>query len=315
MRSKIALFTIFFCIVIYSIVYAIVLKTPSESKMSPEKDRIASVDKYISDYFEKVFEKNDLMPNFLNNLIQYTAPTTKLAAVIVEPRNHKHLITVIENMLDIFPDIKIYIFHGKNNKELVKNIQTQHINKIILYNIGVENLNIYSYNYLLTRTEFYKSIPSTHILVFQTDSILFTKSTVDITNYFKYSYVGAPWKHSWPHTIHNKKGNYLNGWICSKIGNGGLSLRNRSDMIEALDRYPYEKSSFPIEDVYFGSAMMYLGKKMPTTNVAACLFFESVYSKEAIFNNILPLGAHKFIPHRLEKYLTTKEISVLIATQ
>ena len=101
-------------------------------------------------------------------------------AVIVEPRKHEFLVPVVNNIIDNVPDYtKIQIFHGTKNLDYIKKHFSNQIksNKIILTNLNVENLTIKDYNLLLTSSNFWNNIDGEHILIFQTDSCMCSKSS------------------------------------------------------------------------------------------------------------------------------------------
>ena len=74
--------------------------------------------------------------------------------------------------------------------------------------------------------------PAEWLLVFQTDSILCANSKKNINDYLEYDWVGAPW---------DTRGRFG--------GNGGLSLRRVSAMIEVL-RHQVRKENSEPEDVW-----------------------------------------------------------------
>lgn len=158
-------------------------------------------------------------------------------AVIVEPRKDIMLIKVLKNYLKLLPkNTKIHIFHGIDNEKLILDNFSQEIfhNKIIMTNMKIKNLTIHQYNLLLTSLDFYNKINGENILIFQMDTCLCSNSKYKIEDFLIYDYVGAPW-------IDSKHKN--------KIGNGGLSLRKKSKMLEHINKYKY---SLKInEDVYF----------------------------------------------------------------
>lgn len=144
----------------------------------------------------------------------------KYTAVIIEPRKHKAFEFVLRNFFEnLSNDWGFIIFHGNNNKEFVENTlfnnlsQFKHrIDKIIQLN--TDNLTSSQYSNICKSPYFYKCIDTDILLIFQTDTLILNK---DIINEFlKYDYVGAP-------------------WINKMVGNGGLSLRRKSKMIEITE--------------------------------------------------------------------------------
>uniref|UniRef100_A0A6C0CKQ5 DUF5672 domain-containing protein n=1 Tax=viral metagenome TaxID=1070528 RepID=A0A6C0CKQ5_9ZZZZ len=204
----------------------------------------------------------------------------ELIAVIVEPRQHRNLIPVIKNVMKKIPDV--YVYHGSENRDMLRAAFGDTIHYIEL---PVANLTHVEYNCLMTLPEFYEIIPAEFLLIFQTDSCLFEKSTVNIRDFFKYDYVGAP-------------------WIRGGVGNGGLSLRRRQKMIEVLKEFEF-LPRYANEDVYLYDIFRQGNGKLPPDNVAAKAFFEMIESEE------LPFGAHKKIPEKHRKLISKDELAIL----
>jgi len=160
-------------------------------------------------------------------------------AVIVEPRQHAALGFVLTNfMSNLSEDWNFLIFHGTHNLDHIQKILQGDIffapflSRISLVSLPFKNLSIHQYNRLLTSTSFYNAIPTETILIFQTDTMIFPKHRDLIDDFLKYDYVGAPWKDG-------------------SVGNGGLSLRKKSKMLEILATCPYD--GFQNEDCYFSN--------------------------------------------------------------
>lgn len=155
-------------------------------------------------------------------------------AVIVEPRKHAALAHVLKNFLENLSDEwNIILYHGTQNVEYVNAIlATIGTSRISLRNLGVANLTIPDYNRLMTSPAFYVTLPTETILVFQTDTLIFPKHKDLINKFLEYHYVGAPWPRKSP----------------ASLGNGGLSLRKKSKMLEIIAKNPYRGQP---EDVYF----------------------------------------------------------------
>ena len=159
---------------------------------------------------------------------------TKSTAVIVEPREHKALGYVIQNAIENLDDNwDIMIFHGIKNKQFLLDMIEKDLHKfkhrITLQNLYIENLTIEEYNQLMTSIDFYEKIPTETMLIFQTDSIICEECKDYLSEFLQYDYVGAP----------NKE------WV----GNGGLSLRKKSKMIDVLKNHNREPGEN--EDVFF----------------------------------------------------------------
>jgi hypothetical protein len=162
-------------------------------------------------------------------------------AIIIEPRKHKALHFVLKNFLEnLDNNWNFIIFHGNLNKEYIENIIKTKLNKykerITLISLNVDNINDgHEYSKILTAEKFYDYIPNETFLIFQTDALINPKYKNKINDFLIYDYVGAPWL-------------YLND-----VGNGGLSLRKKSKMLEIIRNCPYvdNKDMNNVEDLYF----------------------------------------------------------------
>ena len=207
--------------------------------------------------------------------------SSKYTAIIVEPRQHKALSFVLNNFLENLSDEwNIIIIHGTNNYDYLLNIIETNLNiykdRIKLINLHVANLTINDYNKLLKSHKFYEYIPTEVFMIFQTDSMIIPKYREYINFFLNFDYVGAPWN---------------NGLV----GNGGLSIRKKSKMLEIINAHnTFDQNN---EDGFFS-----LNKSIPLfkpTFTQATLFsMEQVFSKNGSF------GIHKawdYIDNKLLK--------------
>lgn len=158
----------------------------------------------------------------------------KYTAVIIEPREHKALAFVLENFLKGLSDEwGFMIFHGRKNKDYIHTILSEKLQKYHsriykLIELDTDNLTISQYSKICKSPAFYKCIPTETFIIFQTDSIILNPEL--IYKFLEYDYVGSPWQ---------------NG----KVGNGGLSLRRKSKMIEICEKV--DENFTENEDNYF----------------------------------------------------------------
>lgn len=188
-------------------------------------------------------------------------------AIIVEPREHKALYFVLENALtNLDENWTVVILHGTQNKEYLENLCNHELkdykSRIKMHNLQVKNLSLEDYNQLLTSKHFYDYIPSEHFLIFQTDSIICKSFNNYIYNFLQFDYVGAPHKN----------------WV----GNGGLSLRKKSKMLEVLHKDNRKENEN--EDVFFTKKEHEL--KLPDVETANKFSNEGLYSDDSF-------GVHK----------------------
>jgi hypothetical protein len=197
-----------------------------------------------------------------------------------EPTNHQkvHIVakTIYERSL---PGFRRMMEHGQVRINVIDNTKYGLQN---CDNFGVGNNVFMSIRFW--QDEFIDDLDNDMVLTFQDDAVLCRSLNIDIWK--QYAYVGAPWITRWPISTVGGVGcdnmrNTWQAWVpkCNGLteyqksvtlthfcnpdfgghqGNGGLFLRNRKWMIEAIERCPSEHSGlekfeeFNInEDVYF----------------------------------------------------------------
>jgi hypothetical protein len=203
----------------------------------------------------------------------------KYTAIIIEPREHKALSYVLKNFCkNLSNNWRIKILHGNKNESFVNNIIKKDLffykYKIYTHNLNVDNLTIEDYNKLLKSVDFYKYIPTEIFLIFQTDTIICKKYKHHIDKFLKYDYSGAPWK---PENVTGEK-----------VGNGGLSLRRKTKMLEILNKCPYTKynNTLDNEDYFFSNPCDKVTIYKPTVEEAKDFSSEEQLGKKSF-------GVHK----------------------
>ena len=174
----------------------------------------------------------------------------KYSAVIVEPREHKALPFVLNNILENLSDEwNLIIMHGNLNKEYIDNIienkLNRYKNRIKCISIKKDGLTKEEYNQFIVSDEYFNAIPTDTFLRVETDSMINPKNKNRINDFLKYDLVGAPW--DFPHD----RNHILNGIV----GNGGFTLRKKSKMLEILAacKYPYTDKSFASENTFISN--------------------------------------------------------------
>lgn len=196
----------------------------------------------------------------------------KYTAVIVEPREHPALEFVLTNFLESLPaNWDVLIMHGTKNRTFVEKIMDDKLvdyrSRIQLHDLHVDNLTIQKYNELLVSKEFHDQIPSEIFLVFQTDTMICKDSGIQLDEFVKYDYVGAPMPH-----------------IDGLVGNGGLSLRKKSKMLEIIEKCKYNGQD--PEDYYYANACKEVELTKPSRETASRFSNEGEYSDKSF-------GVHK----------------------
>lgn len=107
------------------------------------------------------------------------------------------------------------------------------------------------------------------VLLFQSDSILCTRSEEKVEDFFKYDLVGAP--------------------IAEQYGqgfNGGLSVRNPRVFLNITRTVDFASSGHEFEDQYFYAELKRAGAELPTVEAAMAFAVETMYYET-------PLGYHQ----------------------
>ena len=196
-------------------------------------------------------------------------------AIIIEPREHKALSYVLSNFLkNLSDEWNFVIFHGNLNLNFVNSIIENDLqiykNRITLVQLPYDNVSRDDYSRLfINDTIIYDNIPTETFLVFQTDTIIFEQNKHLINNFLKYDYVGA----------------YLP--LHNLVGNGGLSLRKKSKMLEIISTENEEKKNSNItEDIFFSETTTVSVYK--PENMESCVFaIENAHFYDQ------PFGCHK----------------------
>lgn len=192
-------------------------------------------------------------------------------AVIIEPRRHPAFQFVLKNFLENLDERwGFLVFHGTENEqwvlEMISKEFPEDAKRITLKPLGVANLSWKEYNKLCSTSEFIQKIPTEHFLIFQTDTMISPSEKNIIYDFLKYDYVGAPWLKTAGST------NTFNG----NIGNGGLSLRRKSKVLEVIKKLQYP-DNMP-EDEYYCIYNKVVPLNRPTYEEAQLFSMETVYS-------------------------------------
>lgn len=188
-------------------------------------------------------------------------PEYMYTAAIIEPRLHPAFELVLENFFTHLDDRwGFIIFHGNPNKEYIHNLIENRFNeykhRVKYVHLNINNLTLLEYSMLLRNRRFYEYIDTEMFLIFQLDTLISDVYYNNIYDFMQYDYVGAPWP-----------AEYDNG-----VGNGGLSLRRKSKMLEIIDNH--DLPNWHHEDGYFCS---YENMYKPMWEEAKRFSVETVY--------------------------------------
>jgi len=202
--------------------------------------------------------------------------------VLIEGRKPKSLPIILKSVFEnLDATWDVLLFHSTENEQWMKRI----VESFPIYKDRLtmkitpgspSNIDVNYYNKLMTtRESILDQIPTEMFLIMQTDSILCRGKGHILKDFMKYDYVGAPWSHS-EHT--------------GNVGNGGLSLRRKSKMLEILEKCPIGEHQ---EDGFFSSGCDAVKPYKPTAEEAARFSIESIYAPESF-------GVHKPWLHIIE---------------
>jgi hypothetical protein len=192
---------------------------------------------------------------YLNYIRKILLPVIKmdeqLEAVLIEYRCLPHLEFLIRNCIIKLGDKwSQTIICGNNNYDFICDIVKKIGRDIKIINSQHDNLTPSTYSSFLASIDFWNLLVGEKILIYQEDTCIFKSN---IAEFLKWDYIGAPWPKGQNDT-HN----------C--VGNGGLSLRTKSKMIEVINTISIKKTNYnsstrqymkgamltiPPEDVYF----------------------------------------------------------------
>jgi FkbM family methyltransferase len=212
----------------------------------------------------------------------------KYNAVLIETRNSPLIEPILLNTIYFTDDdIGFQIYFHQNNKNLIYNI----INKYNLKNIELTEINYklqnnIEYSQFLFSKEFYDTINSDNILIYQIDSLLLKKLD---NKYFKYDWIGALWNKV-TLTQNEEMKKIFNNLL--PIGNGGFNIRNIKKCKEIAQKFDFKipliENKLLMEDnVYSVLLQNFSTAVFPSIQEAAD------FSVETIANND-PTAIHAF---------------------
>jgi hypothetical protein len=237
-------------------------------------------------------EFRELCSNNINYIRHIELPDFKIKSnyesVLIEYRCMPHLEFLIRNtIIKLGEDWSHTIICGNLNYSYVHDLCLKISSKIDVILTDYDNLLPYEYSKFLSSLDFWNLLSGEKILIYQEDSLIFKNN---ISDFLKWDYIGAPWPI-------NQNDNQ-NG-----VGNGGISLRTKSVMIEIINKISIEDTTYNSctlkymkncnllvapEDVYFTKNMEDLGIGIIADRKTA-----SRFSTESIVNKN-SFGGHCF---------------------
>ncbi|KAI9851951.1 MAG: hypothetical protein M1838_002240 [Thelocarpon superellum] len=205
------------------------------------------------------------------------------AALIIETAVLPNLVSLILHFASVLgPDWTIHTYHGPDNVGLFDAPAIQRLiaqGQMHLSSLPADAVltSAAGVSHFLTRAWIWEQLaPASHVLVFQSDSVLCANSHQRVEDFLEYDFVGAP--------------------IASEYGqgyNGGLSLRRRERMLDVVRTYNWSEHD-TFEDQWFFDKLHRLeqqgddleSSRLPSLDVA------SKFSTETVWH-ATPLGLHQ----------------------
>jgi hypothetical protein len=231
--------------------------------------------------------------------------TVRKFCVIVEPREHPHLIPVIKNFMFLLQHTGwgLIVYHGPDNERFVKDGLCDAISDECVHYVRMipHNLTTDEYSAMLGDPLFWQCLldgfKCEHALIFQCDTLLL-KGGDAIDAFLKYDYVGAPWPDAGMRvTIDNR-------CLQFTVGNGGLSLRNVRVMLAITRKYPYNRELSIPEDVYFAFWLKMHEEVYwtPSSEEASAFAMEHVFNPEAAGLHAPSVDVSELIQNAIEQH-------------
>ena len=138
--------------------------------------------------------------------------------------------------------------------------------------------------------------PAEHLLVFQPDSIFCAASPTTLNDFLEYDWIGAPWSST-----------------AAFGGNGGLSLRKVSKILQVLEKKKRRHGDGALEDLWLSQELNKLpNPKMAVANISKTFSVESVWDEAPLGYHIGWLGVHheqvRFLPYVLWNCTTLRKV-------
>lgn len=205
------------------------------------------------------------------------AEDTDRSVVMIEPRQHPHLDYVLRNVLHFLGEgWGLELFVGKGNRRYVEEI-TASWGHVAFHDIDSYGLSTVEYNRLKKLPDTWRRIRAEHTLWIEPDCLLCRPG---IDEFMTFDYVGAPWADE-----------FAVSPSC-RVGNGGLSLRNKSSMLSIAERANNDHRIILSEDVFFVVNMCLCNAENPGTYRVADYETAKSFAVESVYYPT-PLGIHK----------------------
>lgn len=188
--------------------------------------------------------------------------------LLVEPRQIIYIYDLLKQYQDVLGKMNYVFFCGKSSVNHWKKELVSLPYKVHLYPLPVDDMkDSNEYNDFMKRKDLWVYLTGKYVLTIQSDTWINpskqNKKKLDYFMKMDRSYIGGNFSHKWNEL--DREHIYPN----HKNFNGGLSLRNRLDMIRVIDTFPpqptlkkSQRLETDAEDVYFTIGCIKLGLKV-----------------------------------------------------
>lgn len=162
----------------------------------------------------------NMLPNMTDVKLKDISSDSLYESVFIEFRQLPHCECIIKNCVDKLDNSWSHtIVCGNDNYDYMLTMRDKINANIKIIKLDLKNVTHNDYNNLLLTKHFWTNFVGEKILLYQSDSFIFK---TNISDFLEWDYIGAPFSKKQLLSIH-------------QVGNGGLSLRSKSKMIEILD--------------------------------------------------------------------------------
>lgn len=206
-------------------------------------------------------------------------------AFLVETRPLPHLPALFAHMTSVIPAEWVFKFMGSQeaidflrSRPFISRLESRGKLEIIPLPADYSLSSRETISQMFTDPHLYADIlyPAEHLLVFQPDSIFCANSPTTLNDFLEWDWIGAPWSKTATHG-----------------GNGGLSLRKVSKILEVLKQQKRQDGDGALEDLWLSERIFSLtGSKMPNANISKTFSVESVWDDRPLGYHVGWLGVH-----------------------
>ena len=262
----------------------------------------------LKDYRFHMFKSHVryVLENYLEKWALYAVKSTPdfdsdVICLIIEDRvSSLTRFSVLNTLFMTKLKMKIHLYTTKSSFDKMKNLFSDISQFINIFQLNINNndlikINIPIYNSIFKSSSFWDNIPSSKVLVFQTDSLLIEPLDFSM---LKYDYLGAPFVKgrnqslSFPDFSDDLSYEKSEKWITQifhkgvpidlAFGNGGLSIRDKNLMKIICQNE--DTSTKDNEDVFFSRFVNKYTKNIAPLDVSRRFSCECEYQKSIGFH-------------------------------